>query len=165
MPQNLRIKDSNGLPASSSNRANILADHLQNKQWASSPLPVEPTITYGDNPLSNPPEINCEDYTIEEFYAAIESSKPRKTPGPDQIPADHWKLLDADNRAHLLDAINSFANTGILPDSLKLANVVLIHKKGKLDDPANYRPISLLDSILKVYCIMRRIRIQDGVQE
>ena len=73
-------------------------------------------------------------------------------------------MLDIDNRTHLLDAINSFANTGTLPETLKLANVVLIHKKGTLDIPGNYRPISLLDSILKVYCIMLRIRIQDGVE-
>jgi len=164
MPQNLRIKDADGLPTSSINRANTLADHLQDKQWASPPLPTDPLITYKDNPLLKIPEINCEDYTIEEFNAAIASSKPKKTPGPDQIPADHWKFLDEDNRHNLLAAINTFANLGTLPDSLKLANVVLIHKKGKLDDPANYRPISLLDSILKIYCIMLRIRIQDGVE-
>ena len=112
MPQNLRIKDSDGLPTSSVNRANTLADYLQDKQWASLPLPVDPHITYKDNPLKNTPEINCEDYTIEEFNAAIASSKPKKTPGPDQIPADHWKFLDEDNRHNLLTAINTFANSG-----------------------------------------------------
>ena len=107
-------------------------DHLQDNQWAKSELPLDPRITYGDNPLSQVAEIDCEDCTIEEFNAAIESSKPNKTPGPDQIPAGHWKVLDIDNRTHILDAINSFANTGILPETLNLANVVLIHKRANL---------------------------------
>ena len=164
MPQNLRIKDRNGLPASFNDRANILADHLQDNQWAKNELPSDPRITYGDNPLKNTPEINCEDYTIEEFNAAIQNSKPNKTLGPDQIPVEHWKILDSDNRFLLLDAINFCANSGILPPTLQLANVVLIHKKGKLDAPTNYKPISLLDSILKVYCIMLRCRIQERVE-
>jgi len=59
MPQNLRIKDNNGLPASSKDRANILADHLQDNQWAKTELPSDPRISYGDNPLSQVPEINA----------------------------------------------------------------------------------------------------------
>ena len=61
MPQNLRIKDRNCLPASSKDRANILADHLQDNQWAKTELPSDPRIAYGDNPLSQVPEINCKD--------------------------------------------------------------------------------------------------------
>ena len=34
--------------------------------------------------------------------------------------------------------------TGIVPDSLKLARVILVYKKGAKNEPENYRPISLL---------------------
>ena len=164
MPQRIRIRDENDLPASSRDRPNILARHLQNKQWVKTALPIDARIAYEDNPLSEAPEINCEDYTIGEFEAAVEHSKPNKTPGPDQIPIEHLTILDEDNRSLLLEAINLFANSEILPPSLQLANVVLMHKKVKLDVPANYRPISPVDSILKVYSIMLRCRIQEAAE-
>merc|ERR1712074_177139 len=42
-------------------------------------------------------------------------------------------------------------NTGIYPDELKIAKCIPIYKKGKKDDPSNYRPISVLSSINKIY--------------
>ncbi|KFO66232.1 hypothetical protein N302_08913, partial [Corvus brachyrhynchos] len=33
--------------------------------------------------------------------------------------------------------------TGEVPDDWKLANVTPIHKKGRKEDPSNYRPVSL----------------------
>ena len=47
--------------------------------------------------------------------------------------------------------INQSLNTGTFPDNLKLAKVIPIHKKGdnKLFD--NYRPISILPAISKVF--------------
>ena len=47
--------------------------------------------------------------------------------------------------------INVSFNKGIFPDFLKVANVVPIHKKGEKLDPNNYRPISLLSNISKLY--------------
>ena len=40
---------------------------------------------------------------------------------------------------------------GIFPESLKLAQVVPIHKEGAKTDVANYRPISLLSTFSKIY--------------
>ena len=47
--------------------------------------------------------------------------------------------------------INVSFNKGIFPDFLKVANVIPIHKKGEKLDPNNYRPISLLSNISKLY--------------
>ena len=47
--------------------------------------------------------------------------------------------------------INVCFNKGIFPDILKVANVIPIHNKGEKLDPNNYRPISLLPSISKLY--------------
>ena len=47
--------------------------------------------------------------------------------------------------------INAPFNEGIFPDFLKVANVIPIHKKGEKLDPNNYRPISLLSNISKLY--------------
>ena len=47
--------------------------------------------------------------------------------------------------------INQSINTGIFPDRLKLAKIIPIHKKNDLHVIENYRPISLLPAISKVF--------------
>ena len=47
--------------------------------------------------------------------------------------------------------INGSFSTGIFPDKLKIAKVIALHKKGATDDPANYRPISLLSVFSKIF--------------
>ena len=42
-------------------------------------------------------------------------------------------------------------NTGIFPDNLKIAKVIPLFKKGDDKILSNYRPISLLSSISKVF--------------
>ena len=46
---------------------------------------------------------------------------------------------------------NQSYNSGILPDDWRLASIVPIHKKGDVRDVANYRPISLTSSVIKVF--------------
>ena len=47
--------------------------------------------------------------------------------------------------------INKSILTGMFPDQLKLAKVFPIHKNGSKSDPANYRPISILPIISKIF--------------
>ena len=51
----------------------------------------------------------------------------------------------------LASAINKSFREGIFPHQLKSARVVPIHKGGTKTDVENYRPISLLSSISKIY--------------
>ena len=51
----------------------------------------------------------------------------------------------------LTDCINSAILNGKFPSELKMAEVILIFKKGDPFEKANYRPISLLPSLSKVY--------------
>ena len=43
----------------------------------------------------------------------------------------------------------SIETAGIFPDEWKLARVTPISKKGKRDDPNNYRPISVIPTVAK----------------
>ena len=51
----------------------------------------------------------------------------------------------------LAKVIEKSFKEGIFPDRLKSARVVPVHKEGKKTDVENYRPISLLASISKIY--------------
>ena len=47
--------------------------------------------------------------------------------------------------------INQSLTTGIFPHKLKIAKIIPIYKKDKIDVLDNYRPISLLPSISKIF--------------
>ncbi|ELT93648.1 hypothetical protein CAPTEDRAFT_41692, partial [Capitella teleta] len=46
---------------------------------------------------------------------------------------------------------NQMINTGIFPDRLKLAKITPIFKKGDPHECGNYRPISILPTVSKVF--------------
>ena len=47
--------------------------------------------------------------------------------------------------------LNHSLRTGIFPDKLKIAKVIPLHKKDDLTSISNYRPISILPSISKIF--------------
>ena len=98
------------------------------------------------------------EFTIEEFEQVLKKSKNNKSPGPDGIPIEFIKWLDrppkqidgiatarANNTAAnaVLDIINECWNKNILPSEVEYAEVVTLYKQGKVENPANYRPIFL----------------------
>ena len=46
---------------------------------------------------------------------------------------------------------NNCINNGIYPNVLKTAKVIPIFKTGNRSDPGNYRPISILSDVNKIY--------------
>ena len=51
----------------------------------------------------------------------------------------------------LTDCINDALSRGIFPDSLKFANITPVHKKDEATDKQNYRPVSVLPLLSKVF--------------
>ena len=49
------------------------------------------------------------------------------------------------------DCINDALSQSIFPDSLKFANITLVHKKDEATDKQNNRPVSVLPLISKVF--------------
>ena len=52
---------------------------------------------------------------------------------------------------NLRKILNDCMNSGYFPDVLKIARVILLYKTGDVNDPGNYRPISILPIISKVF--------------
>ena len=62
-------------------------------------------------------------------------------------------------RSFLTEIIRVIWLSGIVPPEWKKAATILIHKKGSMDDPANFRPITLESVPLKIFtsCIRNAI--------
>ena len=67
------------------------------------------------------------------------------------IPTKTLKTIAQDLCVPLTDCINSAILNGVFPDELKLADVTPLYKKSDPEDKTNYRPISVLPSLSKVY--------------
>ena len=55
------------------------------------------------------------DFTAQELQAATRNLKPNEAPGPDELPADVLKLLDAEGEEIMLDMFNRTAGLGGSP--------------------------------------------------
>ena len=89
-------------------------------------------------------------YTNEEIIQIIPTFKPKKSTGPNSIPIKILRLLTDDITEHLSINFNTSLATGIFPEELKVAKVILIHKKDSKLECSSYRPISLLSNIDKI---------------
>ena len=97
-----------------------------------------------DNSMYMPEITECEVITV---ICSLTNS----SPGWDNIPAKLLKPYIEEYIKPLTYIINKSFETGVFPDSLKLAKVIPIYKSGDKTLLSNYRPISILNSFSKIF--------------
>ena len=80
----------------------------------------------------------------------INKSKSTTAPGPDQIQNRYLKMFPCVH-PHLLNCFNSLLDTGNVPPWFCKGRTILLPKKGDLTDPKNYRPITCLNTMYKLF--------------
>ena len=90
---------------------------------------------------------------IDEGYVAslIDRLKNKESSGIDKLSNKHIKAAKHVIAKPLTLMINQMLNTGIFPDKLKQSKVTLIFKANDKELLSNYRPISVLSSMSKLY--------------
>ena len=88
--------------------------------------------------------------TPEEIEALTHFFQDGKAVGPYSIPIKLLKMISKQISVPLCIIVNDSFVSGIFPDKLKLAKVIILYKKDSKDNPTNYRPISLLSVFSKI---------------
>ena len=91
------------------------------------------------------------DDTDPEEISIISSLNIKKAVGPDGISSKILHILKSVISPVLSNIINKSMQLGIFPDKLKIAKIIPFHKGGKIDEINNYRPISILSSLSKIF--------------
>jgi hypothetical protein len=89
--------------------------------------------------------------TSEEVMQLISSLSPTKSSGDSGITPKVLKEVAGNVTEPLAHIFNTSLNFGIFPEKMKLAKVIPIHKAGIKSDICNYRPISLLPVISRIF--------------
>lgn len=98
--------------------------------------------------------------TLDDLTRALHASPHNKTPGIDGLPAEFytafWPLLGP----VLLNVLHEAITLERLPDSMRQAVLVLLHKKGDPSSCSNYRPLSMLCADTKILAKVLALRLE-----
>ena len=99
------------------------------------------------------------DISEEEVKAAIRHLKNNKSPEPDGIMSEILAALDTAVVPFLVKYFNKLFSSGLNPTEWTKAIIVPLHKKGDINNVDNYRGISLLNVLSKIftYIVNRRL--------
>ena len=91
------------------------------------------------------------DIGIDEVTHALKDMKRGKAPAEDGILADFLKDGGVELQRRLSLLFTKCIQIKQVPEEWCNANVILLHKKGDQRDLGNYRPISLLSNLYKLF--------------
>ena len=94
----------------------------------------------------------------------IKELNSRKAPGADGILANILKETVDILKSPLTQLFNVTVENQHFPNDLKYANVMPLHKKEENIDKKNYRPISILPSISKIFERLIFMQMTDFVE-
>ena len=89
--------------------------------------------------------------TFHEVLAQLRSLRSHTSTGADQIPVKYLKLVADHIASPLTDIINGYLSNHSFPALWKLARVTPIPKIDQPTDVDDYRPITILPALSKVY--------------
>ena len=173
----INVKSSNDVPINSlligetiTTNAKLIANHF-NTFFTSVAAKLNEKIVKSKKPFSHylgqttDETIFLSPTTPADIESLINCIKPNRAIGTNSIPTKILNEFKTEVSEPLSDMINVSFSKGIFPDFQKVANVIPIHKKGEKLEPNNYRPISLLSNISKLYKKAMHIRLTNFLRK
>jgi len=97
-------------------------------------------------------------FSLDELNSSLKHFKTKMSAGPDGLPMRLIKFYVQKRPMETLSIFNNILQEGF-PDRWRLARVTPVPKKGNLSDISNYRPVSNLSSLSKLFerCLLHRL--------
>lgn len=116
--------------------------------------PKEKIFALGNFPINL---LSCEDkimlvqdFSLEEIEAALKSTESSKAPGPDGLNARVLKSLWPILKDDILKFFKEFGEKNFIAKGFNASFIALIAKKEVPKSPGDYRPISLMNAVMKL---------------
>ena len=103
--------------------------------------------------------------SMEEVESGVKQLKLHKAPGWDGLVPAIFKLFDSNLTALLKDIFNRVLTTGVYPLAWSIGIIKPIFKNGDENEPGNYRGITLLNVMGKIFTTIIRDRLMDWAEE
>ena len=110
-------------------------------------------------------EITDNPITISEVKRVIKLLKTGKATGPDNILNEVLKYSSAVTVKSVTKLFNLIFSSECYPESWNKAYIISVFKSGDKDDPNNYRGISLLNGIAKIFSAVLNNRIMNYMKD
>lgn len=155
--EKIKLVDGN-LTSNKINIANTFATHYSNVGKTLASKITKPAVSNSTiNTCMN--SIYLSPTSIEEVKQTIVQLKTGKAPGKDEITAEVLKKIADVISEQLTHLINLIIEEGICPNQFKIGIVKPLFKNGDKTDVCNYRPISLISTIAKIFEKVIKTRI------
>lgn len=106
--------------------------------------------------------------TVDEVVNALRTLKNRRSPGILGISAEFYKSWGGDTESPffvaLHETLQALFQRGPIPQSLNIALIAPVFKKGDQTLPSNYRPIGVGDTLLKLYASTLHTRLNSYLE-
>ena len=135
------------------------ADHfrkLNDGPLPGSPVNAIPGYEYND--------VTDDEISVEEVKSAINGLKKHKAPGIDTLDPPVYKSFTEPLINHLTMLYNQVLSSGEYPSTWSVGKIKPIFKNGSKSDPNNYRGISLLNVMAKLFSIIINRRLEWWVE-
>jgi hypothetical protein len=120
---------------------------------------------YDFNNTDNGDEILDRNFTIEEITAAVKTLKRNKSPGNDFLLNEYFIESIDILGCHICDIFNCILDSGFFPESWTEGVIIPLHKKGDVNNVNNYRGITLVSCLSKLFTTILNKRIMDYCEQ
>ena len=166
LPEKLITKNSKTVIRNAKSIANQLNKHFVKKGLnLASKLPPSQSSIYKTLGARNFSSMTFDEITVSELVNIVKEFENKRSTGEDGIPAILIKWSINIIAPILTKLFNKFVMLGIYPDNLKVAKITPLHKKGDKSDPDNFRPISVLSQINKIFEKVIHVRLSNFVDK